>query len=131
MDIRGPAVAVTVFLENLPAARARGTTRPALEISNLQAVERDFAFVVETHVEVAAITRAARGADRKLIGRVDVFDVFDGSQAAEQFGEGRKSVAISVRLQPTGATLTEAQIEAVGQKVIANVTKATGAELRG
>ncbi|MEM6663927.1 MAG: phenylalanine--tRNA ligase subunit beta [Pseudomonadota bacterium] len=131
MDLKGAAVAVEIYLENLPPAKAKGTTRPALEISNLQAVERDFAFVVSADVEAQAITRAAQGADKKLITGVEVFDVFAGKKATEQLGDGRKSVAISVRLQPTDQTLTDADIEAVGQKIIANVAKATGAELRG
>ena len=130
LDVRGPAVAVTVFLENLPAPKAKGTTRPALEVSNFQAVERDFAFVVEERVEAAAITRAAEGADKKLIDRVDVFDVFSGKRAAEQLGAGMKSVAISVRLQPTEATLTETEIDAVAERIVASVSKATGARLR-
>ena len=77
-----------------------------------------------------AVLRAARGADRKLIERAAVFDVFAGAKAAEQFGAGRKSVAISVRLQPTEGTLTEAEIEAVSSRVVAAVVKATGATLR-
>jgi phenylalanyl-tRNA synthetase beta chain len=130
MDARGPGVAMTVFLENVPAPRAKGTARPALEVSNFQAVERDFAFVVDERVEAEAILRAARGVDRKLIESIEVFDVFAGRRAAEQFGDGRKSVAIAVRLQPREATLTEAEIEAVGARIVEAVAKATGAELR-
>ena len=95
-----------------------------------RSVERDFAFVVDERVEAEAVLRAAAGADRKLIERAAVFDVFDGAKAVEQFGEGKKSVAISVRLQPTAGTLTEAEIEAVSGRVVAAVTKATGATLR-
>ena len=131
MDIKGTAVAVSVMLENLPAAKSKGTTRPALQTSNLQAVERDFAFVVDESVEVARIVRAAQGGDKQLISAVDVFDVFQGKKASEQLGEGKKSVAISVRLQPTTETLTDAEIDAVGARIVASVAKATGAELRG
>ena len=131
MDIKGAAVAVSVMLENLPAAKAKGTTRPALQVSNLQAVERDFAFVVDESVEAAQIIRAAQGGDKKLISGVEIFDVFEGKKAVEQLGAGKKSVAIAVRLQPTNETLTDAEIEAVGAKIVASVTKATGAELRG
>ena len=131
MDVKGPAVAVTVFLENLPGAKAKGTARPALTVSNFQAVERDFAFVVDAQIEAAQIMRAAMGAEKKLIDRVEIFDVFEGKKAAEQLGEGKKSVAISVRLQPTDATMTDAEIEAIGQKIVAKVSAATGATLRG
>jgi phenylalanyl-tRNA synthetase beta chain len=114
----------------VPASRAKGPARPALQVSNFQPVERDFAFVVDSQVEAEAILRAARGADRKLIESVEAFDVFAGRRAAEQLGQGRKSVAIAVRLQPREATLTEAEIEAVSTRIIEAVAKATGAELR-
>ena len=130
MDLRGSAVAVMVYLEALPQPKARATTRPALIASNLQTVERDFAFVVDAQIEATAIVRAARAADKKLIDAVEVFDLFDGKRAAEQLGEGKKSVAIAVHLQPSDATLTEAEIEVVAERIIAGVTKATGGALR-
>lgn len=130
MDVKGPAVAFEAYLEAAPQPKARGATRPALNASALQAVERDFAFVVDARVEAASILRAAQGAEKKLIAGVAVFDVFDGPRAAAQLGEGRKSVAISVRLQPQDRTLTEEEIEAVGARVVAAVAKATGGALR-
>jgi phenylalanyl-tRNA synthetase beta chain len=71
--------------------------------------------------------RAAAGADRALIQDVSVFDVFSGGNLAE---EGKKSLAIEVTLQPTVETLTDKDIDAVAQKVIAAVKKATGGEIR-
>ncbi|MEM7742623.1 MAG: phenylalanine--tRNA ligase subunit beta [Pseudomonadota bacterium] len=130
LDIKGPAVAITVFLEALPAARRKGTARPALILSNLQSVERDFAFVVDERVETADLIRAAKGAEKTLITGIDVFDVFEGKRATEQLGEGRKSVAIAVRLQPSDKTLTDAEIDAISEKIVSSVTKATGATLR-
>ncbi|MBY8974346.1 phenylalanine--tRNA ligase subunit beta [Rhodobacteraceae bacterium NNCM2] len=131
MDIKGPAVAATVYLENAPFPKAKSRTRPALNISDYQAVDRDFAFVVEAKVEAESILRAARAADKKLIEGARVFDVFDGAKAAEQLGEGMKSVAITLRLQPTTGTLTDAEIEALSAKVVGAVEKATGGKLRG
>lgn len=130
LDVKGPAAAFTVFPQALPAPRARGATRPALAVSDLQAVERDFAFVLDARVEAEAVLRAARGADKALIAEVSVFDVFAGPKAEAQMGPGRKSLAIAVRLQPTVATLTEADIEAVSARVVAAVEKATGGSLR-
>ncbi|MEM0991062.1 MAG: phenylalanine--tRNA ligase subunit beta [Pseudomonadota bacterium] len=131
LDIKGPAVAVTVFLEALPPSRSKGPARAALTLENLQAVERDFAFVVDARVEVADLVRAAKKAEKVLIDRIDVFDVFEGKRAVEQLGEGKKSVALAMRLQPRDKTLTEAEIDAVGERVVASVTQATGAVLRG
>jgi phenylalanyl-tRNA synthetase beta chain len=124
MGVKGPAVAFTLFLENAPFSKAKTKTRPALVISDFQAVERDFAFVVDADVEVSALLKAANGADKKLIDAVNLFDVF-------QMEDGKKSVAISVRIQPTAGTLTDKEIDAISDQVIAKVTKATGGILRG
>jgi phenylalanyl-tRNA synthetase beta chain len=130
MGVKGPAVAFTIFLENAPFPKAKGSARPALKISDLQAVERDFAFVVNKDVEALTLLNAAKGADKALISDASVFDLFSGQKAEAQMGEGKKSIAISVRLQPKDATLTEAEIEAVSTKIIDKVGKATGGVLR-
>ncbi|WP_306754529.1 phenylalanine--tRNA ligase subunit beta [Paracoccus actinidiae] len=125
LDVKGPAVAFTVRIANVPFPKTRTATRPALTISELQAVERDFAFVVDPQVEALALVNAAAGADKALIDGVTVFDQFTGLEG------GRKSIAITARLQPRGKTLTDAEIEAVSQKIIDKVQKATGGTLRG
>jgi phenylalanyl-tRNA synthetase beta chain len=130
LDVKGPAVAFSLALEALPFPKTRAATRPPLQVSDLPAVERDFAFVVDERVEAEAVLRAARAADKALIAEVAVFDVFAGPKAEAQLGPGRKSLAIAVRLQPTERTLTDAEIDAVSQRVIAGVTKATDGTLR-
>jgi phenylalanyl-tRNA synthetase beta chain len=127
MDVKGPAVAFTVWPAEVPLPRTRSATRPALAISDLQAVERDFAFVVDARVEAMTLVNAAAGADKALIESVRVFDEFEGGT----LGEGRKSLAITVRLQPRERTLTEAEIEAVSAAIIEKVARATGGVLRG
>ena len=131
-DIDIPMVAFEVWPETVPEPKApkqagSDIARPALALSNLQMVRRDFAFEVESPIPAADIVRAARGADKKLITSVRVFDVFEGGQLTE----GMKSVGLEVSLQPTQATLTDAEIEAVCEKVTAAVVKATGGRLRG
>ncbi|WP_298850781.1 phenylalanine--tRNA ligase subunit beta [uncultured Ruegeria sp.] len=127
MDIKGPAMAFTIWPDEVPLPRKSGATRAALELRDLQAVERDFAFVVDEGVEALTLVNAAAGADKALIEDVRVFDEFIGGS----LGEGKKSLAITVRLQPTDQTLKEKEIEAVADKIIAKVTKATGGTLRG
>lgn len=127
MDVKGPAMAFTIYPAEVPLPRKSGATRPALQISDLQAVERDFAFVVDADVEALTLVNAAKGADKTLIEDVRVFDEFIGGS----LGEGKKSLAITVRLQPSDKTLKDADIEAVGAKVVEKVTKATGGVLRG
>ncbi|WP_406735920.1 phenylalanine--tRNA ligase subunit beta [Thioclava sp. GXIMD4215] len=130
MGVKGPAVAFTIWLENVPFPKAKGPSRPALEMSDLQAVERDFAFVVDAKTEVLTAVNAALGADKALIEAVNVFDQFTGPKAEEQMGAGKKSIALSVRLQPRDKTLTDKDIEAVSAKIIDKVTKATKGSLR-
>ncbi len=133
LDIDGPAVGFVVNLQNIPAPKVKkgksggNAARPLLELSPFQAVNRDFAFVVDAGTAAGDIVRAASGVDRDLIVDVCVFDVYDG----EHVGEGKKSVAIAVTLQPTEATLTDEQIDAVGKKVVAEIEKRTGGTLRG
>lgn len=127
MDVKGPAMAFTLWPDAVPLPRQTGASRGALDISDLQAVERDFAFVVDAQVEALVLVNAAMGADKSLIEDVRVFDEFIGGS----LGEGKKSLAVTVRMQPRDGTLKDADIEAVGQRVVEKVTKATGGSLRG
>jgi phenylalanyl-tRNA synthetase beta chain len=130
MGVKGPAVAFSVQIANVPSPKIKTQTRAPLVISDLQAVERDFAFVVDARTEALTAVNAAQGADKTLIEAVRVFDQFTGEKAEAQMGEGKKSIALTVRLQPVSATLTDADIEAVSAKIIDKVTKATGGTLR-
>jgi phenylalanyl-tRNA synthetase beta chain len=123
---KGPAAAFEVMLDAVPQARSKGPSRPLLRLSPFQPVERDFAFVVGKDVAAETLLRAARGVDRKLVSEVRLFDVYDGAGLPE----GKKSLAITVVLQPEEATLTDEQIDAFSQKLVAQVAKATGGELR-
>ncbi len=130
LDVKGPAVGFAIWLAHVPEPKRKGTARPPLFASDLPAVERDFAFVLDTGVDAETVLKAARGADRALITEVSVFDLFQGEKAEAQMGAGRKSLAIAVRLQPTEKTLTEKEIEAVSARIVAAVEKATGGSLR-
>ncbi len=130
LGVKAAAAGFELFLERIPQPKAKGkgagSTRPLLQASPYQPVERDFAFVVAADVPADKVVRAARGADKALIQSVSLFDVFEGGN----LGAGRKSLAIAVTLQATDRTLTEPEIAAASEKIVAAVTKATGAELR-
>ena len=127
LDAEGPLVAFEVILERIPEPKAKATrAKPALELSPFQPVERDFAFVVERSVKAADIVRAAQSADRKLITGVTVFDVYEG----KGIEPGKKSIAIAVTIQPRDKTMTDAEIEALAAKIVAEVGKRTGGVLR-
>jgi len=128
LGVDGPALAFEIFADLLPPPRAKATReKPALEKLDLMPLSRDFAFVVEDRVAAADLVRAAYGADKQLIADVALFDIYRG----QGVGDGKKSLAIEVTLQPREKTLADADIEAVSQKIIAAVTKATGGALRG
>ncbi|MGP6087297.1 phenylalanine--tRNA ligase subunit beta [Antarctobacter jejuensis] len=126
LDVKGPAVGFVLWPGEVPMPRKSGATRPALKLNDLQVVERDFAFVVDADVEALNVVNAAAGADKALIEDVRVFDEFIGGS----LGEGKKSLAITVRLQPIDKTLKEKDIEAVAAKIVEKVSKATGGTLR-
>jgi phenylalanyl-tRNA synthetase beta chain len=96
-------------------------------LSPFQPVDRDFAFVVDSGVKAGDIVRAAQNVDKKLIVGVAVFDVYEG----KGFEPGKKSIAIAVTIQPREKTMTDAEIDALGQKIVAEVGKKTGGVLRG
>jgi phenylalanyl-tRNA synthetase beta chain len=125
-DLKGPIAAFEVDLDAIPEPKAKGKARALFNPSQYQAIERDFAFVVDAKVTAEDLLRAAKNTDRNLIERVDVFDLYEGKGVAE----GKKSLAIAVRLQPKDKTLTDAEIDAIAQKIAAAVTKATGGNLR-
>ncbi|SFL70065.1 phenylalanine--tRNA ligase subunit beta [Shimia aestuarii] len=127
MDVKGPVVAFAIHIAEIPMPRKKSASRGAVTMNDLQAVERDFAFVVDADVEALNLVNAAAGADKALIEDVRVFDEFVGGN----LGEGKKSIAMTVRLQPTEKTLKEADIEAVAAKIVEKVSKATGGTLRG
>jgi phenylalanyl-tRNA synthetase beta chain len=128
MGIEGRIVAFEIWPDALPAPRKKSASKSkkALTLSDFMPVHRDFAFIVADDVAAGDILRAARGADKQLISDVSLFDVYRGKGVED----GHKSLAIDVTLAPKDATLTEAEIEAVSNKIIEKVAKA-GGNLRG
>jgi phenylalanyl-tRNA synthetase beta chain len=127
LDAEGPLVAFEVILERIPEGKAKATrAKSVLELSAFQPVTRDFAFVVDRAMKAADIVRAAQNVDRKLIAGVSVFDVYEG----QGIDAGKKSVAVAVTIQPRDKTMTDQEIDALGTKIVAEVSKRTGGVLR-
>src|SRR5271167_3020071 len=127
LHAEGPVVAFEIILDAVPAPKARPTKiKPKLDRSDFMAVERDLAFVVDASVRAGDIVRAAESAERSLVAKVGVFDVYQG----EGLSEGSKSIAIHVILQPRERTLTDAEIDVAMSKIVAEVSRRTGAALR-
>ncbi len=127
LDVAPPVVAFEIHLDALPKSKRKSTQRPPLELNDLQAVTRDFAFILDRDVAAGDVLNAARSADKKLITGASVFDVFESEEA---LGAGKKSLAVEVTLQPREKTLTDEEIDGVARRVITAVNKATGGVIR-
>ena len=127
MKVDGPAVGFEVFLGAIPARREKKLrTRQALEVSDLQVVDRDFAFLVKDDVSAQEIVSDAMGAAKDHIRAVSVFDLYEGKDREA----GTKSVAISVRFEPREKTFTDQEIDGLCERIVSAVTKATGGKQR-
>jgi phenylalanyl-tRNA synthetase beta chain len=118
---------MVVFELNLDAVTdPKRRKKASPDLPAFQPVRRDFAFIVDTGVPADSVLKSARGAERALITAVCLFDVYEG----DKMPQGKKSLGVEVTFQPRERTLTDAEIEAASQKVVAAVAKATGATLR-
>ena len=127
MDAKGPLVAFEVILNAIPLPKDKGNTRPALNASDLMAVKRDFAFVVDQGIEAEKVVKAAKGADKQL--DLAMSRCSTSSPAVRSIRARCRSPSKS-RIQPRERTLTDEEIEALSKKIVAQVHKATGGVLR-
>ncbi len=125
-DLGGDVAAVELYLDALPAKRGSGFMRPAYTPPDLQAVIRDFAFLVPQALAAGDLVRAVKGADKERIVGARLFDRFTGAGV----DEGLKSLAIEVTLQPGAKSFTDEELKAVTDRIVAAATK-LGASLRG
>lgn len=126
MKVSAPVVGFEVFIEAIPESKKKGTALPLVQLSSFQPVLRDFAFMADEKIESDAFIKAIKSVDRNLITNVEIFDIYVG----KGIETGKKSVAIAVTIQPKTATMTDAEIEGIGKKIIETVTQKTGATLR-
>jgi phenylalanyl-tRNA synthetase beta chain len=125
-DLDGPVVAAELFLDAIPQKRGQtGHMRSAYAPPALQAVRRDFAFLVPADLPADQLLRAVRGADKAAIAGANLFDLFTGAGVPE----GRKSLAIEVVLQPAEKSFTEEELKAISSRIVAAAAK-LGASLR-
>jgi phenylalanyl-tRNA synthetase beta chain len=125
-DLNGTVVAAEIMLDAIPAKKKTGFMRALYSPPALQAVTRDFAFLVPDTVEAEALVRAVRGADKGAIVEARLFDVFAGQGVPE----GQKSLAIEVTLQPGEKSFTDEELKAIADKVVGAAAK-LGGVLRG
>jgi phenylalanyl-tRNA synthetase beta chain len=125
-DLSGTVVAAEIMLDAIPAKKKAGFMRALYSPPALQAVTRDFAFLVPETVEAEALVRAVRGADKGTIVDARLFDLFAGQGVPD----GQKSLAVEITLQPGEKSFTDEELKAVADKVVAAAAK-LGGVLRG
>ncbi len=125
-DLDGSVVAAELHLDAIPVPKKSGFMRAPYTPPALQAVTRDFAFLVPEALEAEALVRAVRGADKERIVDARLFDLFSGQGVPE----GQKSLAIEVTLQPGDKSFTDEELKAIAERIVAAAGK-QGATLRG
>ena len=130
-DLDGTVVAAEIYLDAIPGKRGAkkpgdGFMRTPYTPPALQAVKRDFAFLVDATLPAGDLVRSVKGADKVNIVDARVFDDFRGAGVPE----GKKSLAIEVTLQPGEKSYVDDELKAIADKVVAAAAK-QGAELRG
>jgi phenylalanyl-tRNA synthetase beta chain len=125
-DLDGPVVGAELFLDAIPLPRRSGFMRAPYAPPALQAVTRDFAFLVPAALEADALVRAVRNADKAAIVEARLFDVFEGQGVPD----GHKSLAVEVTLQPGEKSFTEEDLKGIAARIVAAAGK-QGATLRG
>ncbi len=123
MNIDPKIVGFEVYVQDLPIPK---NNKGQLELSPYQAVERDFAFLVNKETPAQDVLSAVKRADKILISEVRLFDVFEG----KTIEAGKKSLALSVRIEPKEGTLTDDMLTTLSNKIIEQVRISTGGELR-
>ena len=126
-DLPEGVAAFEFWLDNIPMPRRKGPAKSPVDLSALQPVSRDFAFIVAEEVEAQTLIDAVRRAARDVVDSVSIFDVYQG-KGIEQ---GYKSIALNVRLQPREATFGEAELSKIADQIIATIAKNCGGVLRG
>jgi len=125
-DVKGAVTGFEIFFQNVPAPKDKGPAKPLLALNALQPLSRDFAFILDEAVSSDALVKAVRAGGKPYVSDVSVFDLYQG----DKIEEGKKSLALSVTLQPQKATLVDAQIVEICDNIIQNVEKKCGGVIR-
>ena len=126
-DLKSPIVGFEFWLDTIALPRQKGSMKPLLNLSALQPVSRDFAFIVDEDVEAQALMQSIRKAARDVVIDVQVFDLYQG----EHVEAGKKSVALTATFQPKTASFTDEELKSISDSIITTVGKNNGGKIRG
>ncbi len=124
--IKQPVMAFELFISRLTTPKKPKSHKGKLQLSALQPVEKDLAFIVDEHMPAQPILDAVRKADKDLITRIHIFDAYIGSNV----DDGKKSIGVRFRLEPQNTTLKDTDIAEIFDKIVKNVHATTGGILR-
>jgi phenylalanyl-tRNA synthetase beta chain len=126
-DIKDKVNVFELYLDNLPKRRVKsGTAKSVFDVSDLQMVTRDFAFIFDKDVDANKLRRLAKGVNKELIESVNLFDVYEG----ENIGVGKKSIAFNIVIQPKIKTMTSEEIDVISDAVVGKIVGELGGVLR-
>ena len=127
LGIKSRVNAFELYLDNLPKQKEQKITQKKKFIVNdLQPVFRDFAFILDSSVEVGKIVDMVKKIDKNLIKDVHIFDIYEG----KNIEDGKKSMAFSIKIQPVVKTLTTEEIDSISDKIISSITEKFNGILR-
>ncbi len=124
-DIKNRINIFELFVDNLPGAQKSGLKK-SFTTNDFPIVERDFAFLVDKNLAVHDLIKSITNIDKNLIKEVSIFDIFDG----KNIEEGKKSVALRVKMQHEEKTMSSEEIDLISNKLIDSVAKTFSATLR-
>ena len=118
--------AFELYLDNLPIPKKKTMSKPLLKLNQLQPLYRDFSFIVDKDLDAQRLINEIKLVDQNQIKKIFVFDIFKGNNIPDD----KKSISLSVEIQPINKSLTDNDLESISYKIINIVSQNLGAEIR-
>ncbi len=118
--------AFEIYLDNIPSPKKKALSKSLLKLNYLQSLSRDFSFLVNEELNVEDLINEIKSVDKILVQKISVFDVYKGNNIPKD----KKSVSLSIAIQPVDKSLTDNDLENLSSKIIDSVFKKFGAEIR-
>ncbi|MDR3290246.1 MAG: phenylalanine--tRNA ligase subunit beta [Rickettsiales bacterium] len=125
-DLKYKVNAFEIYLDNVPRNKAKATQKKKFTLNELQPIYRDFAFIVDKTLEVGKIIDVVKKINKDLIKEINLFDIYNG----KGMKEGKKSIAFTIKIQPTGNSLTLEEIDDISSKIIGEIVEKFNGVLR-
>ena len=118
--------AFEIYLDNIPTPKKKVLSKSLLKLNYLQSLSRDFSFLIDNELNVEDLINEIKLVNKILIQEISVFDVYQGTNIPKD----KKSVSLSILIQPSDKSLTDDDLEKLSSKIINRVFHTFGAEMR-